>query len=583
VHSLGLLRIKDNIIKLINSSQAPTPVIETAKGIRIDLVTGGGFVSDNIVENHNGQSKGTGIEGNNLVRCLFQGNTTTNFNRGYHISGGYSNSLRANNAFKGNDGFEVSTSSSNNYCKNISTKQTDDGWHFMGYCKSPSNFKCNNIGSANNGLYLWGNGTDYSTLGEQNNTGNTWNAGQYGAWGAFNAYGGGLPDPIIFSKFIMPPSQIPTWSTGSGTSNLWFESLLGTPFPCGAATCPLYIDNDQVPVGVQGEPGNEVVLDDSDTRTARGQIEHQGIGWVAQQDLYERLAASPTLLSSGNNNIQEFYANESQGTIGQLYNQRLAMNTAASPDAVLFTTLNTTTTTISTALDSVEILRGLLEQTGLSAQGLPKIKEQMTVLSNNSDVLLGAWEGLDLQRTNAGAALVVSNSAISAPNLLADNEKQLNGHLLQADYFQIPSTTTNLELVNQIKAIADQCPIEGGRSVYEARSWYRRFDPLATWDDEGICGANRGVEQRSSTEADQSLSYWVLPNPANDQIQIVPILSTPQQAKFSLFRFDGQLVQQINLNDNASMNLGHLPNGIYSYTISTENGTVQSGKLIIQH
>jgi hypothetical protein len=43
------------------------------------------------------------------------------------------------------------------------------------------------------------------------------------------------------------------------------------------------------------------------------------------------------------------------------------------------------------------------------------------------------------------------------------------------------------------------------------------------------------------------------------------------------------MVQQINLNDNASMNLGHLPNGIYSYTISTENGTVQSGKLIIQH
>ncbi len=587
----GGLRIKNNNVSIVSSIQAPVPTIGSVRGIRIEQVNQA-YVFDNTVIKPNGTPIGIGIEGNNLVRAIFQSNIVRNFGKGYSASGGYSNNFRNNQVIKSQTGFEINGDSANDYCQNYSQDQTQDGWHFMGYCKNSNNFKCNNIGSSNIGLYLWGNGIDYTILGEQNNTGNKWNPGQYGAWGAFNAYGGGLPEPINDSRFTIHSSQIPTWSTGSGNSNLWFTPLLGTPFVCDATTCPLYIDNDPLPVGAQGEPGNDAVLDDLDIRIARGQVNHEGLGWVAQQHLYERLAGSPTLLSSGDANIQGFYASELQGTIGQLYQQRLAMNTAATPVAALLTTFQSNTENISTVLDNIEALRDQLEQTGQLAIWQPQIKERMSELATSSEALATAWGDFDLQRNDAGPALLASNAAIAPTNILADNEIQLNRILLQTDYFHFVTTNTtgtnttavaNEEWVYQIKAIADQCPIEGGRSVYEARSWYHRFDPLVTWDDTGICGANRGIEQRNSAGVDQLLSYWVLPNPANDQIQILPAFSTPLQAKFSLFRFDGQLMQQINLNDSANMNLEHLPNGIYSYSISTEKGRVQSGKLIIQH
>jgi hypothetical protein len=162
-------------------------------------------------------------------------------------------------------------------------------------------------------------------------------------------------------------------------------------------------------------------------------------------------------------------------------------------------------------------------------------------------------DALITTRRAQAAALATQNSSIATDALPAANHKAVNAallHLLQTD-------TLSAADVAALEDIAEQCPLEGGDAVYEARAL---LGGGVYYDDDALCGLAqwRSREVPRLPVLSQSAKEMLYPNPANGLLY----WSGAQPVRIRLFNATGQLAIDQPLVGNA-LPIGLLPEGLY--------------------
>jgi PKD repeat protein len=140
-----------------------------------------------------------------------------------------------------------------------------------------------------------------------------------------------------------------------------------------------------------------------------------------------------------------------------------------------------------------------------------------------------------------------------------------------------------------LETVAEKCPYEYGAGVYMARAMLSHHNMMpytAVHECETPMpppSAKREEVEETLTDADPLTSIvHVYPNPAQDMV-IVEI-RTGEEASFDfmLWGVAGNRLLSLALKDGInSVDVSHLPSGIYFYTVSEGHAPKQNGKLVI--
>lgn len=144
-------------------------------------------------------------------------------------------------------------------------------------------------------------------------------------------------------------------------------------------------------------------------------------------------------------------------------------------------------------------------------------------------------------------------------------------------------SSSDIALIN---SIANQCPIEGGNSVYLARNLLMTIvnDVIEFVDscDNGVKRSHLLIPNKiASTE---SKPFKLYPNPNNGNMILDYSLNINDKAAISIYDITGKLINSYLLNtSNTQMTINEmeLNNGIYFYHIKVNNTIVQQDKLVI--
>jgi len=142
----------------------------------------------------------------------------------------------------------------------------------------------------------------------------------------------------------------------------------------------------------------------------------------------------------------------------------------------------------------------------------------------------------------------------------------------------IPSEITTLE------SIAHQCPFQGGPAVYIARALYKMINDSVEYNDDAVCLLD-GIYR--SGKADSNLNEFVLmPNPANESVQVAYINNEASIQSIKLIDIAGREIFNITLNDpfrSYNLSTKALTSGIYRVIVESTYGSVSSKNLVVSH
>ncbi|MEL7220942.1 MAG: T9SS type A sorting domain-containing protein, partial [Bacteroidota bacterium] len=169
------------------------------------------------------------------------------------------------------------------------------------------------------------------------------------------------------------------------------------------------------------------------------------------------------------------------------------------------------------------------------------------------------------------------------------NEKLLNEIILEHQLE--PETTWSESTIERLVPIASQCPLEGGKVVYLARSLYNHIDPYRYFRND--CSGNVALQSAaheqeipvfSATDGASHSNVWVYPNPVSGILHLELALS--ETGTFELLNHLGQVVKVMTLSNDLvrwQISTSDLPGGMYTYRIIYDNEVQHTDKVIIQH
>lgn len=501
---------------------------------------------------------------NNSEWNLVEGNRTEQYNTGIQIQGGGNNSVVTNEFVGLNGQFQTSTgaftkNSANNYCENTASGHTNAGFHFDGTCLG-TNFSCNDMQSAYNGLFL----STSARISPQLNRGNTW-TGPFDYKGAVHA----SSNPTLISLSRFTTDQMVDWIAGGGQSISWFLPLGAgeKPLNCATVQCPIF-------AGKLGKPrGDEAEI-------AKGEIQEEGLRWISQLRLLEHLAAAEDINSTFPGDVVNFYNNAYNTDLGKSAAMTSQMNILHQRSASENNALQLATDAIAVALQDLSNTRTLYANTPPELWA-SVLNEKTDHLENQTTGFSNAASGIANARMTEASILLTQNNAWIPEFIPADNEQVLNEvYLNQALWNTHSIAVTDLE---KIKNIADQCPSEGGSAVYRARNMYKRLVPTASWDINMVCTGERNNQQTAMlTTHDVS----VFPNPANNTIHFAMTRPIEYDVNLVIYDTHGALLhtQVISANTRlTTVTVNILPSGVYFYRFISEKSQPVQGKFIIRH
>jgi len=126
-----------------------------------------------------------------------------------------------------------------------------------------------------------------------------------------------------------------------------------------------------------------------------------------------------------------------------------------------------------------------------------------------------------------------------------------------------------------------------GLAVYKARGMYAMINDDMDYDDDAIC-LSEGVvlRQASHQSALQGMYEYasIYPNPATESITLSFEFGKDVAGTIDIFNTMGQMVNSLALISNVhsvSIDVKNLFGGIYTYSVRSNAGFVQKGKLVI--
>gem|GEM_PF-1228154 len=463
---------------------------------------------------------------------------------------------------------------------------------------------CNTINATVNGIYV--DGTINSlTTGSLHIQGNNINEHLYGLHYSGNAtspaidYRGNLwlvqnlpplgkhainDNPINIIPFyvnstslpLLPALQYPT---------LWFVSgSVQTDFECHTPETDYCADNFPASSNFLITEPEKLAADE----TLENDPFTEETKWTIKKNLYEKVTDNPLLLSD--TLMQQFYLSQ-QGTV------LAALKPIDEGKSVLFNVDSLQQAWLAAkrqAMDlSAEIINEqlMLLDTAIVQQDSAAIVAALTALDNETAVL----EGLNLysdsllsliasNRIAAAAAISNMNAALVATIQIEDNEKKVNEIYLATlakDVFEF----TN-DQMQDLYAIASQCPLAGGQAVYKARALYALTDKKEFFNNFAICEA-AGYAMRKAVTTKSKLpiagTIKIYPNPASESATLEYNLPGVDEVQLTLMGITGQLIKvEIIKGDKGAHTFStkDMKPGVYQYKVSSSAGNT-FGKLII--
>jgi nitrous oxidase accessory protein NosD len=352
------------------------------------------------------------------------------------------------------------------------------GIEFFGTCTGTdlagNHFAYNDIG-----LHL-----NYAVFNQQHHRGNTWLENSFGTNGArfdfidFNEVVNaqffvdqndetGLPNGFV----LMPPNPFP----GIGD---WFIHQEGNTFACGILP-DCEIDTNESEGGVT----------ETDIYVAGGEVGHVVKRWIAEKDLYRKLANDPSLAGS-HQGLSDFYDANENGVIGSFYDVSVSTNNLYRADSASLVQIQAGLDQMTELiLDAVQIEQQLENASGQDSLDLigqkEYIFEQIDTLALDRREIMAL---IKANRVTAAPYVQSLNQGISTTSLHESLEWTVNDIYLGTVAAGID--TFSQAQVSDLLSIAYKCPMIGGDAVYTARSLYALIDPWQVFDDDILCGGS---------------------------------------------------------------------------------------------
>ncbi len=182
------------------------------------------------------------------------------------------------------------------------------------------------------------------------------------------------------------------------------------------------------------------------------------------------------------------------------------------------------------------------------------------------------------------------NGSISTPNIVVSNIISLD-----SIYINTIATNFNRNSTSQERSIlfniAQQCPLAGGRAVYQARALLSVLkDSVVTYNDDSLCansnsGRMRGIENSNNNKTNNTSNptFKLYPNPNNGDMTLEYNIAG-SKAQFVLYDITGKLVNSYDLNVKGNLfqvAQSNLRNGVYYYEIQVDGQVVKYDKIVI--
>jgi hypothetical protein len=143
--------------------------------------------------------------------------------------------------------------------------------------------------------------------------------------------------------------------------------------------------------------------------------------------------------------------------------------------------------------------------------------------------------------------------------------------------------TSITNFYGQLFPIAQQCPDQGGQSVFRARHFVAMINDSIEYDDAGVC-LSQGILRTAGNKNIQQPCLILLPNPARDEVEI--LLINYHEAKFNLRIIDleGKNIINSELKNGSSLNqisTEMLAPGVYIVEAIQQGEVICRTKLVI--
>jgi hypothetical protein len=238
-----------------------------------------------------------------------------------------------------------------------------------------------------------------------------------------------------------------------------------------------------------------------------------------RQDLYELLLEVPEYLDSSIV-LSDFFIAMAGSAIQGLAELDLNMDHLISTQLSLYSMIENNSLEIYNKSKILEDLNEQLNSSELKEEEKDSIILVQANLIENIQYLISynqnAMDAFLLSLNYSIEDLIAQNEAISTNGIYLQNHttiKSINLSLLSQNDQEAYLLTQS----EQIREVADQCPLTGGPAVYRARSLYARIFPDHAYEDELEC-LQSGYAYRTNSE--KVGNSFVFPNPAKNEITI---------------------------------------------------------------
>ncbi len=567
--------IKTNTISITTEDNGSTP----KAAIRLDETqTGAGFdggwtVNANDLTLEKG---GNGIRYTNGKAGQIENNTVVNNTAGSHYEGIHienvaTGSLTGNVVTQvlGDDNFGSSygiyslAGWANAFTCNC-LDNTDIGMQFYDMAEFTNAVRGNSFTDHSVGLQLGDDAQADTYIGPQIDQGNIWDLSAIGDgdFGGVNWNSLGLN----LSKFIVDEAENADFNPPVDPGGGWFTNLSGAKpsFSCSSAcsfpdTLPPHEGEVDSPTDL-----DEAIVDDMLPDGIFPATTH----WKGEYRLYRKLLRRPGILTI--TKYTTFKNSRSTQPVGKLAY-------IAEERAKLFDLTSTQRTNLGSYRDTLlKKIRDIRQVDSLRQAGGSVNETQYTTLVSQRNTAVGQLEQFyftrDTARHNKIQALLALNTAVVDTVLPATNQKKINDiilRLLDADTL----ATGNLD---DLIAIAEQCPLEGGDAVYEARAFVRHLTG-AEYDDLDLCSTASRSAQKPDKQS-TSLGQDFYPNPTTGRIAWDN--ATGGQVTIEVYDLLGRLRLSRNTADSF-IDLRPLPDGAYWIRLYPQVGTPLTQQVIL--
>ncbi|MBV6438996.1 MAG: hypothetical protein EPGJADBJ_00626 [Saprospiraceae bacterium] len=433
---------------------------------------------------------------------------------------------------------------------------TDVGLQFFDMADFEDAVRGNNFNTHCTGLQLGTQAIGGAYIGRQYHTGNLWDLSAItGSCLGGRNYG----DPALSPFFVNGTANLalnPAVFPSSG----WFHNEPGTTFS-GCATCTF---PPQIPPRVT-ESSVPTTLDQAiATGTLTSSVFANEMSWKGKYRLYRKILRQPALesYSSAYSTFKSANQNLSVGKLAHIAEEKAKLFALTAPED------STLESHRSAWRQSMEALRQL---DSLRQAGVPVNQTQYDARVQQSATAQTQYEqyaaGLKQARQQNIQTLLTLNAAVTTSLTPDASQKTVNGILLN---YLLSDTLASGNLATLV-SIAEQCPLEGGDAVYEARAIVSHFTGQGFNDLEQCEDNERQQRPEDSAKLSEAGSVVLYPNPTTGQLFWSG--TGDQPVAIRVFNGLGQLAAEMT-SANGSADLEQLPEGLYTLQIFAPDNTV---------